>query len=38
MLMLIEKGVPLWYCEECAGSWFDDSEIAFGHDCEVSND
>ncbi len=38
MLLLIEKGAPLWYCEECFGSWFDDSEIAFGHDCEKAFD
>lgn len=35
MLMMVENGEVFWLCPECDTAYFDDSEIAFGHDCEV---
>lgn len=32
---MVEEGKAYWLCPECETAFFDESDFAYGHDCEV---
>jgi hypothetical protein len=38
IMMMVEQGDVFFQCDECDQSFFDNNEVMYGHDCEVSNE